>query len=494
VGTGADAMSIDKSIQTIEPEKRFKLFLDLSFLSIGRANVIGKDGTYCLGEYQSDEQNPVKFNKNYFAGGGFLKSFVLNDNRNYKEQINDATAYEIFKHITKDVAILIQNREAGLDKTFEKYLKPEDYTLAKKLIDDDITKSKGEFRVVFITDLIELVNLDQILIGRGRIRKIDNNYMSQWPETIPTKSQKSLLGFGLTDDTKDKFLEQHKNHVAIEIDVHGYHYCDEKSAVIVSAIRDIKLIFSFLLMCRRFLSSVSEDAISINTKETKTNLFWAYSEPVGFQEYYLTKQNDIAYLKIIDFTEKIRFASEVVVITKEVSEQIEKRCCIAQFNKLVLENTELSNKIRLGFDWFLKASLEKDMTDEAIALFISLESLLASGSSQNTETLGANLAIMLNSDSEKRFKYKEDFKKKTYPLRNKIMHHGELVSFDKNHDELVELRSLVAWALYGILYRLDEIKVCGTHGNVIFEYFDRLKLKNPWDVVTKHLNKQKQEG
>lgn len=485
-------MNIDASIQKIEPEKRFKLFLDLSFLGIGCADVIGKDGTYCLGEIQPDEQNPIKFNKTYFAGGGFLKSFVLNDSRNYKERINDATAYEIFKHITRHIAALIQNREKELNKTFDKYLKPEDYELAKKLIDGDIAESEGDFRVIFITDLIELVDLNQIIIGRGKIRKIGDDYMSQWPDTIPTKSRKSLLGFGMLDDTKNKFLEQHKNHVAIEIDVQGYHYCDEKSVVMDLAIRDIKLIFSFLLMCRRFLSTTSEDAISINTKETKTNLFWTNTEPIGFQEYYLTKQKDPTYLKSIDFFEKMRFASEVVVITKEVFEKIQKRSCLAQFNKLVLESTELSNKIRLAFDWFIKSSLEKDLTDEAIALFISLESLLASGNTQNTETLGGNLAIMLNSDSEKRYKYKQDFKKRIYPLRNKIMHNGELVSFDKNHDELVELRNLIAWALYGILYRLDEIEVCGTHGNAIFEYFDRLKLKNPWDVVTKHLNKQKQ--
>lgn len=485
-------MDIEKSIRTIEPEKRFKLFIDISFLSIGCANTIGKDGTHCLGEYKPDEQNPIKFNKTYFAGGGFLKSLVLNDNKIYKERINDLTAYEIFKHLTQCISTVIQNRENELDKTFDKFLRPEDYGLAKKLIDDDITKSKGTFKVIFITDLIELANIDQIYIGRGKIKKIDDNYLSQWPETIPSKLRKSLLGFGLPDDSKNKFLEQHKNHVAIEIDVQGFHFDDEKSAVIDSAIREIKLIFSFLLMCRRFLASVSEDAISINTKETKTNLFWEYSEPVGFQEYYLTKKDDSTYLKIIDFYEKIRFASEVVVITKEVFEQIEKRCCLANFNIIVTESTELANRIRLAFDWFLKSSLEKDLTDEAIALFISLESLLASGSSYNTETLGANLAIMLNSDSEKRFKYKEDFKKRIYPLRNKIMHHGALVSFDKNYDELVELRGLIAWALYGIIYRLEEIKACGTHGNSIFEYFDKLKLKNPWDVISKHLHKPKE--
>jgi len=487
-------MSIDSSIQTIEPEKRFKLFLDLSFSGIGRASVVGKDGTYCLGEYKPDGENPVKFNKTYFAGGRILKSFVLNDNRNYKELINDTTAYEIFKHLTQDISTLIQNREQNLDKTFTKYLKPEDYLFAKKLIDEDISKSKGEFQVIFITDLIELVNLDQISIGRGKIRKIDDNYMSQWPENIPSKLRKSLLGIGDAEDTKHKFLDQHKNHVAIEICVQGYHYNDEKSAVVDLAIHDIKLIFSFLLMCRRFLSSVSKDAVSINTKETNTNLFWQYSEPTGFQDYYLAKKDDFASLKNIDFYEKIRFASEVVVITKEVFEQIEQRSCLAQFNKLVLENSELSNKIRLAFDWFLKASLERDLTDEAIALFISLESLLARNNSQNTETISGNLAIMLNTDSEERYKYKQDFKNRIYPLRNKIMHEGKLVSFDKNYDELTELRSLVAWALYGILYRLDEIKLCGTHGNAIFEYFDRLKLKNPWDVVNKHLNKQEQDG
>jgi hypothetical protein len=472
-------MGIDKAIQTIEPEKRFKLFLDMSLMGIGCANVIGKDGTYCLGEYKPDEENPIKFNKTYFAGGRILKSFVLDDNRNHKERINDATAYEIFKHLTQDISALIRNREEKLEKTFDEYLKIEDYTLAKKIVDEDVSKSEGEFLVIFITDLIELVNLNQISIGRGTIRKIDDDYMRQWPEAIPSKLRKSLLGFGLADDTKNKFLEQHKNHVAIEIYVQGYHYNDEKSAVVDLAIRDVKLIFSFLLMCRRFLSTVSKDAISINTKETKINLLWEYSEPVGFQEYYLTKKNDFAHLKIIDFQEKIRFASEVIVITKEVFEQIEQRSCLAQFNKLVLESTDLSNKIRLAFDWFLKSSLEKELTDEAIALFISLESLLASGNAQNTENLGGNVAIMLNNDSEKRYEYKQDFKRRIYPLRNKIMHNGELVTFDKNHDELVELRNLVAWALYGILYRLDEIKGCGTHGNAIFEYFDRLKLKNP---------------
>ena len=91
--------------------------------------------------------------------------------------------------------------------------------------------------------------------------------------------------------------------------------------------------------------------------------------------------------------------------------------------------------------------------------------------------MAENIAIMLTSDPDDRYNYKKNFKDKVYPLRNKIMHNGQIFSWDKDYANLSELRTYVVWSTLGILDRLEKITKYGNGSKAMREYFEREKLK-----------------
>ena len=131
-------------------------------------------------------------------------------------------------------------------------------------------------------------------------------------------------------------------------------------------------------------------------------------------------------------------------------------------------------------DWFLKANLEKDLTDEAISLFISLETLLSTGPdplSSQTDDLAENVVILAHSGEDIRYKAKKYFKKEIYGLRNQIMHRGYSINFDKDLKKVSRLGIYVIYSIREILGRINEIIKYGKDLNALKEYFERKKLK-----------------
>jgi len=123
---------------------------------------------------------------------------------------------------------------------------------------------------------------------------------------------------------------------------------------------------------------------------------------------------------------------------------------------------------------------EKDDTDKTIALFISLETLISTGSDQFislTDNYAENIAIMTHNNVEDRLNEKKFFKKKVYPLRNNIMHNGYKVNREKDWNEIQRLKIYVAWTLHWFIRNIDMLMKIGNKTKAVKEYFEREKLK-----------------
>ena len=150
---------------------------------------------------------------------------------------------------------------------------------------------------------------------------------------------------------------------------------------------------------------------------------------------------------------------------------------------MIIQNGEfgtIGNKIKRSLDWVYKEMLEKDETDKAIALFISLETLISYGHDPLiglTDEYAENIAIMTHSTAEERFKEKKLFKRKVYKLRNKIMHNGYKVIWEKDWKDIKRLKIYVAWTLRWYLENIDKLMLIGNNVDAVKEYFEREKLK-----------------
>lgn len=180
--------------------------------------------------------------------------------------------------------------------------------------------------------------------------------------------------------------------------------------------------------------------------------------------------------------ETIALSNGCFILTDEAVNKLKVHCCLDKYNEICLTKRagEVGEKIIRSLDWFLKSVLEQDLTDKVINMFISLESLLSLGAdplTSHTDDMAENIALMMAKDVEERYTIKKDFKKKIYKLRNKIMHHGENCTWEKDGREIFFLEIIFARSVIGILKRLDRILVYGNKVGAMHEYFEREKLK-----------------
>lgn len=465
-----------------EAYKRLKVVIQTCFGDIGL-----KEHLSASEDKQYDFQDNLKRTDFYFLGGLLLRESVLSTIKNCKDKTNAAFVEKVFDKIMKDVYGKIKDRKIIFEKTLNNYLIEEDFDFAAERLEEILRNPRKKFKVILISELIELSDIEACQIGNVTIRKINKDYTDTLP--IEIESQKdlgvTLLGsFGEKIISRDKFLEEHKEHVALEINTVGYHFDDELSPVFDSAVQEIRLVFAYLFLSRHFSSNVEKEfKFKIETKEIKRGGYFLQSELTGLQEYYLFDKDNTDFLKKFDTTwEKIILSDTVFVLSKDMIDNLKKQCHLDEFNKMNQRSDigEIKNKINMALDWFLKATLEKDDTDEVISLFISLESLLSMSEdylTSHTDDMAENIAIMLTTNPDDRYNYKKTFKTNVYSLRNMIMHHGRKFSWDKNYSSLRELRIYVVWSTLGILSRIEKITKYGNGSKAMREYFEREKLK-----------------
>jgi len=463
-----------------EAYKMLKILIDLFSAKIGQ-----KESLSVSEDKQYDFQDDLKYTDFYFNGGFLLRDLVLGKIKNCKNETNEDFSQELFNNIMNEVYNKIKKRGISIEKTLNNYLIEEDYDFAAERLEESLRKSKKNFKVILVSDLIELNDIDSCQIGNVVIKKINKEYVTSLPNNIEGVKGESLLGsLGPKSFNRESFLEKHKEHVGLEIGVQGYHFNDELSPVFDSAIKEIRLVFAYLFLCRNFSTEVEKKfEFKIETKEIKRDGFLSRSIMTGLQEYYLFDSDYSDFLKKFDSRwREIILSNKIFVLSNETLDKLKKQCYLDQFNKLSESSDigEIKNKICRSLDWFLKATLEENGTDEVISLFISLETLLSTSQdplTSHTDDMAENIAIMLTDDPDERYKYKRAFKDKVYPLRNKIMHNGQTLSWDRDYLNLKELRIYIVWSTLGVLNRIEKIVKYGNGSKAMREYFEREKLK-----------------
>jgi len=460
--------------------KNLETLLKLAFGAIGPKSCLEVPD-----EQKYTFQDDIKFTERYFNDGYLFREMVLEQIKSCKGKTNYFFSYKIFDRISRDIYEKIKKRNPDVQKTLNHYLVSDDFIFASNKLEDMLKNSIGKFRLILVTDLIELRDMDSFQIGTVAVKKIDEKYLKDFPEKIddcPWPFLGSITSGQKTYLDKEEFLNKHKEHVALEVDAEGYHFEKEMSPVFDMALRELRQTFAYLFMSKHFLENV-QNKYTIQVKKLKSPSLFGPNEPIGLQDYYLRERSNYSSLRMLDTgMARIRLSDKTFMLSKECSEQIERRCCLEQFNVIMQSQDmgEIKDKINRSLEWFLKSILEADGTDAFINLVISLESLLSTDPcplTAHTDDMAENIAIMLTPDADSRYKHKQKFKNKIYSLRNRVIHHGYKISSLEDWLNLRRLRTYAVWSLRGIIERSEKIIKYGKKSEAIREYFVREKLK-----------------
>lgn len=457
-------------------KKEFKDFINFYFKNIGPKLKLKYEEKNI---YSFEDE--IYYGEAYFNGGFELKRRFLDNVSKYKGKINYSSSSRLFGYICKFIYNRIKSRVKNIDDTLEIYLKDDDISAGLLEIENKLKQSYGVYRIYLITNLIYLKNIKTLQFGNVNMNRVDEDSINWFPEKIEHPFNSSLTKLLVIDRplSREKFLKKYKDNVILETRIEGYHINNEVSDVIEKALFEYRQLFSYLIMCKELLGQSKSDKDILETKKVGQ-----YNEiKSSIQICYIGKENNLRQLKFIDIEfEKFRLPEKQFIINKEALQLIKERCCLNNFNNVSqdIEYGDMREKIRRSMDWFLKANLEKDLTDEAISLFISLETLLSTGSdplSSQTDDLAENVVILAHSGEDIRYKAKKYFKKEIYGLRNQIMHRGYSINFDKDLKKVSRLGIYVIYSIREILGRINEIIKYGKDLNALKEYFERKKLK-----------------
>ena len=430
-------------------------------------------------------EDNIKCDSWYFSGGFLLRGLVVDKLGKKWSKLNDATAYQMFSRLCHHLYNRIKEREGEIQETLNKYLKEEDVEAAALLFTKLLEDSDGKYKVVLVTNLVNLKDVSSVRVGDVFIRRLDADYVQDWPDSgaeYGDLSKLTVLSNRPQYQSKQKFLESNQDNCVLEAYIEGNHFDKEQSFVFDSAVSAFKRFFSYLYVCKFFFENVEKGEFKIETPQDTLGNIFGETMPVGTQSYYILKPSDPSFFKVIYMRRQNRVLSkDSFVVTKSLIDRLNKDCSLSQFNDAFQDGhvSEIRDKIARCLDWYFKAEVETDFTDEVLSLFISLETLLAPQAdflTSHTDDMAENVAIMMYTDTDERYEAKKQFKKR-YALRNKIAHHG--ASLDR-YEHLATARALrtdIVWSVRGILARIDDIRKYGNDSAAMKEYFEREKLK-----------------
>ena len=329
--------------------------------------------------------------------------------------------------------------------------------------------------------MLSLQDIDSINIGKVLIKRIDEKIIKELPLYIENPDFLNVSLIKQEYFNPIRFIQEFKGKTLFEVTIDGYQVENEKSDVFDKALKEFKYVLSYFSTCNTFLRNVGVDKYSIETEKIKLNN--TYGLKNNYQIYYLKNNKKANVLKVLNIlSEYIALPDFRFIIDKALFEKIKKSCSLKNFN-LIFQNDkfgEIGNKIKRSLDWVYKEMLEKDETDKAIALFISLETLITYGKDPLiglTDEYAENIAIMTSNTVEKRYKEKKFFKNKIYSLRCKIMHNGIEVKREQDWNEIHRLKIYVAWTLHWFIRNIYTLTKDGNCTEEMKKYFEREKLK-----------------
>jgi hypothetical protein len=327
---------------------------------------------------------------------------------------------------------------------------------------EEMQASEGEHLFITFVPSMILATDESIKIGGGTLRKATSADAS----LLEGRASAFLERMGDNQGPRDKedFLKRYLGSSLVEIRFSGCHFRDEVSIPCDAAWKEYRRIAAFLAVCKKLLE-LPEAHADRGLDPTQ----WPWDA------FMVGKHGGAPLIPI--YTHGWRYSIDGLdfAIDPPVLEQLKKLCHLDAFNRLCKTEGELRNKVHRSLDWFLKAFCENDPTDQLVCLFISFESLMAMGSDalhSQTDDLAENIALLIRQSLPQRIEEKSFFKKRVYPLRNRVMHHGHTFE-PKDVQVSSRLMVYITYGLIGILKHLDAIKQAGGPRS----FFEQVKMR-----------------
>jgi len=376
-----------------------------------------------LAPKSKSENTSDSFNKNLSTGSILLKRDILyNIRKHKKKEINYFSSMLLLAYIIEKIYIKIKSRVETMNDSLGIYLEREDFEYGLMEISNKLENSFGKHTIYFVSNLLYLQDIGFVNIGKVSIKKIDEKIIEELPPSIEKPyftnvySPLSLELMNGEDINPNDFVQMFKDKTLFEITLEGYQIDNEKSDVFEEALREFKIVLSYFSICKIFLENVALDKYSIETKKINQNNYYGLKN--NYQIYYLRNNKESKILKAMNVLSAYIILPEFAfIINKTLLEKIEKKCCLKNFNMIIQNGKfgEIGNKIKLSLDWVFKEMLEINDTDRAIALFISLETLISTGADpfmSLTDNYAENIAIMTQNTVQERLNEKNYLKVK----------------------------------------------------------------------------------
>lgn len=472
---------VNKMPDDIKNKKLFDDYKELIYLyfnNVGPKSKLGLDDK----EIFLFEDN-IHYNfSEYYNEVWHLKDKILDKIPEYKGEINFSSTCELFDYLCKFIYQRIKSRKENINDILKVYLIDEDVVESFSEMHNKLADSSSNHKFVFITNSIFLKDFDTLSFGNITIGSVNKNNINWFPKNIdyPYVTPLSRAIAQLLDKpiTHEEFIDKYEGNVFLEINMSGYHFNDEKSEVFQKVIFEYRQLLSYFLIFKEY----SDLYMSIRHKENVFKSKKIISEDKVFNYAYVKLKDENKLKSIEGEINEIGLFKEQLIINKEVLELMKKIFYIDNFLKISQNKDygKLSEKFRHSLDWFLKANEEKNETNKAIALFISLESLMSTGSdsfTSFTNELAENIVIACFSGADFRLEEKNIFKREIYPLRNSIMHHGHSVVMSRDADKIVKLKIYLDLTIRWFLKNIDKINEIGNNSKALKVYFELKKLK-----------------
>lgn len=456
----------------------YKKLIHFYFNNIGPKSNLGLDDK----EIYPFEDNIYYNSREYYNGVWRLKDKILDKIAEYKSKINFSSTCELFDYLCKFIYQRIKSRKENINDILRVYLIDEDIVESFSEIHNKLADSSSNHKFVFITNSIFLKDFDTLSFGNITIGSVNKNNINWFPKNIDypyvTPLSKAIALELDKPITQEEFIDEYEGSVFLEINMSGYHFNDEKSEVFQKVIFEYRQLLSYFLIFKEY----SDLYMSIRHKENVFKSKKIMSEDKVFNYAYVKLKDENKLKSIEGEINEIGLFKEQLIINKEVLELMKKIFYIDNFLKISQNKDygKLSEKFRHSLDWFLKANEEKNETNKAIALFISLESLMSTGSdsfTSFTNELAENIVIACFSGADFRLEEKNIFKREIYPLRNSIMHHGHSIVVSRDLGKIAKLKIYLFLTIHWFLKSIDKIHAFGNSSKALKVYFERKKLE-----------------
>jgi len=90
----------------------------------------------------------------------------------------------------------------------DSYLKEEDFKFAESELLKLLKEAKNRHKIILLTNLVNLSEIDSFQVGNVLIRRIDDKYLKGMPEKVNSEFAGGLIGGLLGYSKKEDFIKE----------------------------------------------------------------------------------------------------------------------------------------------------------------------------------------------------------------------------------------------------------------------------------------------